>query len=122
VEQQFRDRADGICRQMIMQIEQSRLAKPTVAELARVTPSHVKFEQQGIRVLSRLQPPSTLARDWRQMLDYMSTLARELASLGRSAKARDQGAIKVLARSKKRVHALLTALAQHDGFTECQLK
>jgi hypothetical protein len=85
-----------------------------------MTPLHVLVEQEGLRDLSKLGPPTTIAGRWRQILTYMRTLAHQLDTLGKAAKARDRAAINALSASKKRVHAKLRAAAAREGFKDCQ--
>jgi hypothetical protein len=117
----FVARAEGICSDVLTQLKHSKLAQPTIAELARVTPTHVAIEQRGIRALSKLEPPPALASRWRQMLGYMRTLTSELGALGKAAKAHDEHAITALAASKKRGHSQLRSAAKAGGFHSCQL-
>jgi hypothetical protein len=118
--QQFIASADAICGRVVTLLKHSKLASSTLAEIARITPIHVLVEQEGLSDLSKLAPPATIAGRWRQILTYMRTLAHELDTLGKTAKARDKAAIHALAASKKRVHAKLRAAAAREGFKDCQ--
>lgn len=119
-ELQFIARADAICKRVGMQIAHSQPAHLTPAEIARRTPAHVAFEQQGLRELAALKVPPALAAHWQQILAYMRTLPQELVALTKAAKANDKHTIKMLAASKKRLHAQLRAAAKRDGFKDCQ--
>ncbi len=125
VDPQFIAQADAICKRELAQLgkrvlTQRKLTDATLGKLAQVTRYRVAIESQGVRDLSRLQPPTTFAAQWRQMLGYMQELALELDRLGRAAQAKDRKALKALVPSKIRLHAQLRAVAKRAGFTDCQ--
>lgn len=88
-------------------------------EIARTSLRNAGLEFQAVAALARLTPPSSLARDWRQMIAYRRTLASELLALGHAGQTNNAASIRALALSKRSVHQKLSALASRDGIAEC---
>lgn len=112
-------RADAICRRLNTQIEANKQASLSATEIARFAPRNAALEKTALKELSKLKPPASIARDWRQVIAYRRTLMEELAKLGRYAKANNTQAIHKLSESKKRVHQKLLTIAKRDGFKDC---
>jgi hypothetical protein len=112
-------RADAICRRLNTQIEANKQANLGVHEIARFAPRNAALEKAALKELSKLKPPASIARDWRQVIAYRRTLLEELVKLGRYAKANNTQAIHKLAASKKRAHQQLLTIATRDGFKDC---
>jgi len=112
-------RADAICRRLNTEIVATNPSKLQIRKIVSLTPQRVALERTALKELSKLAPPASIARDWRQMMAYRKTLIEELIRLGRYAKANDTQSIKSLAVSKKRVHQRLFATATRDGFKDC---
>jgi hypothetical protein len=109
--------ADAICRRFNKEL--TGASRPQASKVARTAPRNAALEQRAVAELSKLTPPASLARDWKQIIAYRRTLAEELVTLARDAKADNVQGMQALAASKKRVHDELTKLAAHDGFTDC---
>jgi hypothetical protein len=118
-ESKFITSADAICRRVNIELAAVKTKSKGLQEIARLTPHNVALESGALAKLSKLEPPASLASDWRRMLGYRRTLADELAKLATSARREDESALKALASSKKRTHASLRELATHDGFKDC---
>ncbi|HSZ04154.1 MAG TPA: hypothetical protein VK778_03015 [Solirubrobacteraceae bacterium] len=112
-------KADAICDALNRRLADVHVANTDDHELARVAPVSAFLEEQAIRELSILTPPASLAHDWRQMMGYRRTLARELTQLGHAAKAKDEHRVQSLIASKKLVHHELEVLATHAGLVAC---
>jgi hypothetical protein len=130
---QFIAQADAACKHVFTQIEQQKLGSEarkairqhkltsaTLGEIARLSAYRVAIENQGLRDLSRLQPPTELAVTWRQMLGYRQALARELDRFRSAAQAGDSKTLNALTPAKVRMHAQLRLVAKRAGFTDCQ--
>jgi hypothetical protein len=116
---EFIARSDAICRRLNTRLAIGVSGNLTVREMARLMPPRAGLEGETASELSRLKPPTELARYWRQILTYRRMLADELGQLGRDAKAKDLKAVKALFPSKRRAHSKLSALATRAGFKDC---
>jgi hypothetical protein len=118
-ESQFIAKADEICRGVNIELAAIKPKSKGLQEVARLTPRNVALEEGALAKLAKLNPPSSLAHDWQQMLGYRRVLADELSKLVGSARQEDAAALKALTASKKRTHASLGELATRDGFKDC---
>jgi hypothetical protein len=112
-------RADAICLRLNNELAATAAKSVGMREIARVSPRHAALEQTAVMELSKLTPPASIARDWRQIVAYRQTLAEELALLGRYAKVKNARSVRALAVSKKHLHRQLTTVATRDGFKRC---
>jgi hypothetical protein len=115
----FVAQAEAVCRRVNAEIVALDAKAGTAAEVKRVVPPTIAIERKGIAALGKLDPPASLARDWRRMLDDRRKLAVMLGGLLDAAKKNDGTSIKPLAASKKRVHVSLTKTATANGFKDC---
>lgn len=112
-------RADAICRGLDTKLATVNPASLSMHEIARFAPPRAVLERTAVAELSKLMPPASITRDWRQVIAYRSTLTNELFKLGSDAKANDAAGIRALAVSKKLVHQKLLTVATRDGFKYC---
>lgn len=115
----FVAQADAICARVNREIIAIPAKSGTAAEVKRVVPRTVSLEQKGLVGLEKLDPPASIATDWRRMLAYRRTLARLLGELLDASKKNDGTSVQPLTESKKRVHASLTKIATVRGFKDC---
>lgn len=115
----FVAQADAICGRINAEIAALEAKSGSAAEVKRVVPLTISLERKGIVALEKLNPPASLARDWRSMLGYRRALAVMLGELLDAAKKNDGASVKPLAASKKRVHASLRKTATANGFKDC---
>lgn len=118
-EARFIVKADAVCGRINKKIEAIKAKSASPGEVKRIIPLTLSIEQHGLVALEQLEPPASLARDWRRMLGYRQTLARELAQLLELARKNDGTSLKPLSASKKRVHNALAKAAAADGFRAC---
>ncbi len=119
VQAAFFARAEPICARLNSAIAKVKPNGSGVSEIAKVTPARAALEQRTTSELSKLAPPASLARVWRQIVAYRRALAAELVTLVHYAKANDTSSIQALAASKKKLHEQLHAVAARSGFSEC---
>lgn len=112
--------ADAICRRVNAKLVVALPKHFSMRAVASVSPRNAALEQKAVSELAELDPPASIAREWRQVIAYRSELANELTQLGRAAKAGNMAAVKRLAASKTSVRKKLFALGQHLGFSACQ--
>lgn len=115
----FIARADRICGRVNAGILAIKVTSGSAAEARRVVPRTVSLERQGIAALEGLNPPASLARDWRRMLGYRRALASALGRLLEIARRNDGTSIKSLSAEKQRAHLALSETAKANGFTDC---
>ncbi len=116
---EFISRADSVCAHVNAEIRAVKARSTSAAEVIRVVPRTLALERKGIGELERLNPPASMGRDWRLMLDYRRTLASQLAQLLEAARKNSGASVKPLGAAKKRVHASLTKTAVANGFKDC---
>ncbi len=91
----------------------------SAAEVIRVVPRTLSIERKGLDELAGLDPPASIAGDWRRMQGYRRTLASELGELLVLAKQNDGTSVKPLLASKKQAHKALSQAATGAGFKDC---
>jgi hypothetical protein len=111
--------ADAICARLSAQIDANKPKNRRVREVVRVSGERAVQEREAATELAHLAAPASLAQDLRQIVAYRMQLAQELDELSRDAQGNDIRAIRVLAKSKERAHAQLSATAKQAGIAEC---
>jgi hypothetical protein len=112
-------RAEAICERFNAEIAAVAAKNTSVAEIERQVPRNAALELAALGELSKLTPPSTMAREWRAILGYRRALVGQLVELARAAKQSDARAISTLTAAKGREHELLLSAATHAGFRSC---
>jgi hypothetical protein len=112
-------RAETICARLNRAIATAVPVKLDPKKIAAAAPAHAALERKAVEELSRLHAPPGLAVDWRKIIVYRRTLARELSTLVHLAETGNVAGIRALAASKRRVHRQLSAIAARDGFKAC---
>jgi hypothetical protein len=115
----FIARADAICKRLNAEMAKVKAKSTSLPEITRVAPVHAALEQGAVSELGQLVPPSSIAREWQQIVAYRRTLAAELVKLGKDAKAKDSAGVKALTASKRSVHKQLLAAGAQAGFKDC---
>ena len=113
-------KADVICRQLNARLVSTPPGPhASHAEIARNALQHAALEQAVATELGKLTPPAALTRDWAQILAYRRQLSTQLVALAASWKRNDIKRLRVLGRSKEKIHLKLAAIAHGDGFRDC---
>jgi hypothetical protein len=112
--------ADAICRRLNTQLAVGLPKHFSLQAVASISPRNAALEQRAVGELARLEPPASIAREWRQVIVYRTDLANELTQVARAAKAGNTAAVKRLGVTKTSVRKKLLTLGQHVGFSACQ--
>jgi hypothetical protein len=113
-------KADAICKRVNVKLGATSGQVKTQADLARLAPQLVSFEQGALAELSKLVPPSNLASDWKEILTDAQTLADDTAKLGEYAKTKQTVATRELVATSAKVQQKLVATAKRNGLTDCE--
>jgi hypothetical protein len=111
--------ADAICRRLSRDITDPKGTVLNPKSLARLAPRHAALEYRAVKALSKLMPPPSIRAAWLAVVDERSTLAAELARLGRAAEANDVSEINKLAARKASMYRKLAVLATRTGVGAC---
>jgi hypothetical protein len=111
-------RGDAICQRLNAEFS----AAPPVRgpqDIARISPQRAAMERTVAAELSRLTPPSSITRDWQQIIAYRRMLAEDTIKLGEYAKANNIEGMRLVFYSSVSLQERLLATGKHDGFTNC---
>jgi hypothetical protein len=111
--------ADVICRRLNNALAASKSAGKNASQIVSASSRHAALERRTVAELNELTAPTSLTRDWKQIISFRRTLADDLIKLAHLAKVENSTAIRSLAASKTRVHDELTRIATRDGFKDC---
>jgi hypothetical protein len=111
--------AQSICRRLSREITDPTGTVLNAQALAILAPRHAALERKAVEELSRLRPPRSMSESWPRILAARRTLAAELVSLGRAAKAGDVTAIQRLGIRKQRLYKELATVAGRDRLGAC---
>jgi hypothetical protein len=114
-------RADAICQRLNVEILKVKPKSASLREIQRFAPAHAALEQSSADELGKLNPPTSIAHEWQQIVAYRRILAEELRTLGRDAHANDVAGIRALGAAKLRVHKQLLVAGKRAGFEHCSL-
>lgn len=118
-EKKFIAAADAICRRLRAALVPVTPKGLELKELARLVPHGAQLERASLVELSRLAPPSAIARDWQRIIAYRGELADALAKVGKSAQNGNMPGVAVAFNSKQGPHRGLSETATRDGFKYC---
>jgi hypothetical protein len=114
----FVARADAICKRVNDRI--MALGRPTTtAQLLKIGPSAIAYEQQALSQLGALKAPSQLSADWQKILADLMHLTGDATSLVAAVKANDNATEQKLVADSGKVQLEVTALASKHGLKEC---
>lgn len=114
------EKANAICRRVNLKLGATSSQVKTQNDLARLAPQLSSFEQGALSELSKLNPPSDLAGDWKKILADAQTLADNTAKIGEYAKTNQTAALRNLDTASEKVQQDLVATAKRDGLTDCE--
>jgi hypothetical protein len=111
-------RADAICKRA--KAERHTLPRLTRYEdYGAVLARAGAMQQAAVAELEKLKPPSSLAKDWEQIVNVDRTLAGYTASFGRDVVSGDKRAAKALVRTAVLLDRSTTGVAKRDGLAAC---
>lgn len=112
-------KADIICKRIDDKLKSSNNTIKSQQDIARIVPKLASFEQSALAELSKLEPPASLANDWKTIIAGAQTLADNTAKLGEYAKANNLKAARHLIQASEKVQQQTLATAKRDGFKQC---
>lgn len=112
-------KADTICKRVNDKLKSSNNSIKSQQDIVRIVPKLASFEQTALAELSKLEPPASLANDWKTIIAGAQTLADNTAKLGEYAKANNLKAARHLIQASEKVQQQTLATAKRDGFKQC---
>jgi hypothetical protein len=121
-------KADPVCGRINKKIEFYSNLKPSdsrdlvsAAAVERAAPLIASFERSAHDELAKLAPPSSMAADWREIVDGVEAIANDTQQLGQdlSAKVKVRGKIAGLTASATITLQHVNAVAARNGFKDC---
>jgi hypothetical protein len=106
-------RANAICQRVVSQVDWTKI---TPKELPRVVSRAAELEERGAAELDKLEPPPSMADDWRVIVDDFKATGREFRVIAMNVK-RSGGAYPRLPLSNAQHERALAANVA--GIKEC---
>lgn len=106
-------KADLICKRTNEKIHASNLGPRNIIRLA---PGLAVYEEQSAAELAKLQPPSSMADDWKTIVDDFQVVGRSLAEIGHAKSLKE--AIPS-GNTISRAQGERARAAQRNGFRDC---
>lgn len=110
-------KADAICKRI-----DTRLSGTTIKsekQLIHFLPRVAGFEQQALVELSKLNPPSKMAEDWKKIVAGAQTIADSTAKLSEAARLKELKTVHEVLSEIGKVQTSITTVAKRDGFKNC---
>jgi hypothetical protein len=98
--------AEAICMRLNAALAAEHTTVPSLGAIAGAAAHRAAVEEAALSELAKLEPPTAIARAWRQMIAYRRTLASDLVELSQKAQRKEFNAFRPLSAS--------TATAGHD--------
>jgi len=114
--------ANAICKGLHTQLAALSMNSANnndVKEPAQIYLHAAAFEHTMLAELEKLNPPASLADDWKQLVAGMGTLANDSTKYAEYTKAKNVSAAQTLATSFGAVKQRTHAAVRRAGFTEC---
>ena len=110
--------ANALCTQVQTKMKQAGPAK-TTQELAQLADKLASFEQHQLESMRKLKPPSSLAADWKQMIEGAEEIAEDAGTLSTDVQLKKEKAAREALQRIGNVEQHIPPLAKRDGFTSC---
>jgi hypothetical protein len=109
-------KADAICKGISTQLNaQGRKATPAQQVFSQVA----AYEQTALAELKKLNPPSDMAGDWKQIVAGAQTLTEDTTKYAEYSKSKDLSKAQSLAVSGAAVRQQVSVTARRAGFNDC---
>jgi hypothetical protein len=109
-------KADPLCRRANTTIDSSKLTPKTVSRLA---PGIAAVEQEVSSQLAKLTPPSSMASDWKTIVNGFRSAGTGLLHMGEARKTNDTHALVKAEAELSNGQIARTEAAQRNGFKDC---
>jgi hypothetical protein len=110
-------RANAICAAINREREQITLTSKQ--SYLTLVPSLIATERRAIKELEAVIPPTSVARDWRQILADARTIVNESTTTLNSIRQGNIAAVRMLLTHGKETQEQMATLSTRDGFDEC---
>lgn len=111
--------ANGICARIHAEIKKQGLAN-TPQQFAHLVRKLAGFEQQQLEAMRKLKPPSSLASDWKHMLEGAEEVAEDAGNLSTDVQLKKEKTSREALTGILHVQQRLSPIAARDGFTNCK--
>jgi hypothetical protein len=110
-------RGNAICYRLNARRSSTRISRPQDYE--RLVPVLAAYELAAATEMSKLTPPASMARDWRQMIAGSRTIAEVTGHFQRYSEAGNEKKSRPLDAILGKAIEELTSAAKHAGFKDC---
>lgn len=124
----FIAKADAICRGVYNNLKSNSVRNNRLARRRHTGPNLVLLAaqdaayQKGANAeLERLMPPSSLGRDWKEIIAGAHTLAADTAKIGEDIRAKRDAVARAVISASGELRQRVLAVARRDGFKDCAL-
>lgn len=113
-------RADVICARLNAQLAAAKdVVTNDQATIAQIASRRSNTEQTALLRLRKLTPPTSLLRDWEQILAYRGMVVSDLAKVAEAAASNNRKAANSVLLAATDIVKRLSATAKRAGFSEC---
>jgi hypothetical protein len=116
---QLVSQANTLCTHVQMKMKKVGPAK-TPAQFAKLADKLASFEQQQLESMRKLKPPSSLAADWKRMIEGAEEITEAVGTLSTDVQLKKDKAAAEELKTIGRVEQRITPIVQRDGFTRCK--
>jgi hypothetical protein len=110
-------KANVICKRL--NGERKSINIKTRQDYIRVLKKFARDEQIAFTELGKLTPPTSLARDWKQLVAGVQTVSKDMTQLVGYMTTYNNRSARILNRSANAVLQTMHAISERDGLTEC---
>ncbi len=110
--------ADAICKRLSLELDASNKLR-TQQDVIRAVQHRTAIEKAALVELSKLVPPTSLAKDYQKLLSARQTVIEDIKKLGEDVEAKNSSAEGPVYVSSGIVLRQMAATAKHSGFKYC---
>lgn len=111
--------ANALCNQLQRKMKQAGANVKTTQQLAHLADKLAGFEQHQLESMRKLKPPSSLAADWKQMIESAEAIAEDAGTLSTDVQLKKEKAAGEQLQRIGKVEQHVSPIAKHDGFKSC---
>jgi hypothetical protein len=111
--------ANAICKRAHTQL--MGLATGNTQNVEQIYSKAATYERTALTELQKLSPPTELAKDWKQIVSAVGTLADDSTKYAEYASTKNLSKSRELAEAYGTVKRPAVAVATHDGLTGCAI-
>ncbi len=111
------ERANVICAHINAKRSTTHYTSP--ADVVRLAPALSSYEQAAATEMAKLAAPSSMAKDWHQLVHLVQTVALDTLKLAEYTKSNDSAGAEAAFGTLRINHQELVSVARENDFTEC---